>query len=64
MLGELDRGWECKVVGQLCVDSRFCLENWIEGGYGREWVNCVLTADCVRGIGERVGMEGSGGIVC
>ena len=30
---------------------------------GKEWGNCVLTADCVRGIGCMVGREGSGGIV-
>ena len=63
MLGELDRGWEWKGVGELCVDSRLCWGNWIEGGNGREWGNCVLKADCVMGIGWRVGMEGSGGIV-
>jgi len=38
-------------VGDLCVDSRLCLADWIEGGKGREWGNCVLTADWVRGIG-------------
>jgi len=40
------------------------LGDWIEGGNGREWGNCVLGADCVRVIGYWVGMEGSGGIVC
>ena len=39
------------------------------GGLDRRWVgkglgNCVLTADCVRGIEYRVGREGSAGIVC
>ena len=31
---------------------------------GRDWGNCVLTADCVRGIGHGVGREGIVGIVC
>jgi len=39
------------------------LGDWIEGGKGREWGNCVLTADCVRGIGQSVERDGIGGIV-
>jgi len=35
------------------------LGDWVEGGKGREWGNCVLTADCVRGIGLSV-REGKG----
>jgi len=35
----------------------------MEGGKGREWVNCVLTADCVRVIGNE-GKRGEWGIVC
>ena len=34
------------------------LGDWVEGGKGREWGNCVLTADCVRGLGR--GWEGKG----
>ena len=33
------------------------------GSEGKGVGNCVLTADCVRGIGLRVGREGIGGIV-
>ena len=51
MLGELDRGWEGKGVGELCVDSSLCLGDWLKGGKVREWGNCVLSADCVKGIG-------------
>jgi len=38
-------------VGELCVDSRLCCGDWVVGGKGREWGNCVLIIDCVRGIG-------------
>ena len=31
--------------------SRLCYGDWIKCGKGREGWNCVLTADCVRGIG-------------
>jgi len=48
---ELDKGMEGKGVRELCVDSRLCWGDCIKGGEGREWGNCVLTADCVRGIG-------------
>ena len=37
MLGGLDRWWEGKGMGELCVDSRLCYGDWIEGGKGREW---------------------------
>ena len=37
-------------MGELCVESRLCKGYWIKGGKGREWGNCVLRADCVRGI--------------
>ena len=37
--------------GLLCGDSRLGVGDWIKGGMEREWGNCVLTADCVRGIG-------------
>jgi len=40
------------------------LGDCIKGGEGRDWGNCVLTADCVRGIVLRVGREGIGEIVC
>jgi len=30
---------EGKGVGELCVDSRLCYGDWIEGGKGREWGN-------------------------
>ena len=33
------------------------------GWEGKGVGDCVLTADCVRGIGESVGWEGIGGIV-
>jgi len=55
MLGELDR-WrekEGKGVGQLCVGSKLCKVDWIEGRKEREWGNCVLTADCVSCEGSR-----------
>ena len=29
-------GREGKVVGELCVESRLCYGDWIEGGNGRE----------------------------
>ena len=32
------------------------LRDLIEGGKGREWLNCDLTADCVRGLDK--GWEG------
>jgi len=48
---ELDKGWEGKRVGELCVDIRLCLGDWIERGKGRDCGSCVLTADCVRRIG-------------
>jgi len=51
VLGGLDKEWEGKGVGELCVDRRMCLRDWMEGGKGREWGNYVLTADCVRVIG-------------
>ena len=25
--------------GGICVDSRLCYRDWIEGGMGREWGN-------------------------
>jgi len=28
-----------------------CVRDWINGGNGRDCGNCMLTADCVRGIG-------------
>jgi hypothetical protein len=43
--------WNRNGLGKFCVYSRLCYEDWIEGGKGRDWENCVLTADCVRGIG-------------
>ena len=61
MLGRLDVGREGWGVGGLCDYSRFCYGDWLECGKGMEGVNCVLTSDCVRGIGESVGREGSGG---
>ena len=61
VLGGLDKRWEGKGVGELCVESRLCYRDWIEGGKGRERGNCVLRADCVRGLDN--GREGSGGIV-
>jgi len=56
--------WEGKGLGELCVDSRMCEGDWMNGGKGREWRNCVLTAECFMVIGWMVGREGSGGIVC
>ena len=47
-------------MGELFVDSRFFLENWIEGGYGSEWVNCVLTADSVRELERGCEWKGVG----
>jgi len=51
VLGGLDKGREWKGLGELCVDSRLCEGDWIKGEKGREWVNFVLTSDCVRGMG-------------
>ena len=50
MLGGLDRGWEGKGVEELCVDSSLCLGDWLRGEV-REWGNCVLIVDFVRGVG-------------
>jgi len=35
----LDKGWEGKELGQLCVDSRLCEWDWLKVVKGREWVN-------------------------
>jgi len=42
---------EGKPLGELCVDIRLCKGDWKKNGKGKERGNCVLTADCVRGIG-------------
>ena len=45
MLGGLGKGG----VGGLCVDSRLCWWDWVNG----EWGDCVLTADWTKGgVGE------------
>ena len=46
-------GRECQGKGEeeLCVDSRLCYGDWLEGVKGRDWGNCILTADCVRVTG-------------
>jgi len=55
VLGGLDDVCEGKGVGELYVDSRMCEGDWMNGGKGREWGNCVLTAECVRVIGRICG---------
>ena len=53
--------WERKGMegsGGLRVDSRLSYADWIKCVKGREWGNCVLTADCVRGLDR--GWEGKG----
>jgi len=45
VLAGLERGWEGKGVGDLCVDGRLCWGDWLEGG--RVVGNFVLTAVCV-----------------
>jgi len=37
--------------GEVGVGRGLGWGDWVEGGKRREWGNCVLTADCVRGIG-------------
>ena len=64
VLGWLDEWWEGKGMGELCVDSRLFYGDCMNGGKGRDWGNCVLTADCFMVIVWMVGREGSGGIVC
>ena len=50
MLGELDKVWEGKEgSGELCFPAE-CVRGFDEGPEVNGVGNCVLRADCVRGI--------------
>jgi len=48
---EQEKGKQNVTLWGLCFEKRLRSDDWIDGGKGRESGNCVLTADCVRGIG-------------
>ena len=47
----LDKVCDCEGLGDLCADNRLFYFYWTKGGKGRVWGNCVLSSDCVIGIG-------------
>jgi len=50
VLGEFDRRSGIEGGGGIVCCQQIVLGNLIECGKGRLCGNCVLTADCVRGI--------------